>query len=116
MSFIYPRVVSISRPAAQTGVGAIGYGGQTKATETQVAQALPASIQAKKEGSRPDAGLPGDASKRTYWRVFIPAASLAKGQILARDIVTDDLGTRYQVLAPYWNSLGHNLMCELLET
>jgi hypothetical protein len=27
----------------------------------------------------------------------------------------DDLGNRYQVLAPYWDSLGYRLTCALLE-
>lgn len=118
MSFIYPRTVSVTRPAAQTGVGAIGYGGTTQASETAVAgaQNVPASIQHEKEGQRPQTGLPQDVAKRTYWKIFIPFGSVAKGTIKDRDIVTDDESVRYSVAASYWNSLGYALLCERLET
>jgi len=115
MSFLYPRVISITRPNPQTGVGAISYGGVEATNETAVAAGLPASIQLKKSGNRPDTGLPADAQNKTDWTVFIPAACAANGTINARDIVTDDLGVRYQVTAPYWNSLGYALLCERLE-
>jgi hypothetical protein len=114
MSFLYPRTVTITRSNAQTGFGAIGYGGVTKANETLIAANLPASIQLQKSRGGQEAGLPADTSK-VYWKVLIPLAAAAKGLIQARDIVTDDLGERYQVAAPYWNSLGHNLLCERLE-
>lgn len=114
-SFLYPRTVSITRPGTQTGVGVQPYGGETPGTETPVANGLPASIQLERAKGKTDADLPGDAA-RTFWRVFIPAASAARGLIDTRDIVTDDLGQRYQVTAPYWNSLGHSLMVERLET
>ncbi len=116
MSFLYPRTISITRPAAQVGVGAIGYGGQAAATETSVASGLPATIQLKKEGKAPDAHLPGDISKRTLWRIMIPLQSAALGLIKDRDIVTDDLGLRYQVMAPYFSSLGYDILAERLET
>lgn len=112
MSFLYPRTISISRPVAQVGVGAIGYGGQTEATETVLFTGIQASIQQKKEGQKPDLGLPGDTSKRSMWRIFI---LLARGSLKDRDIVTDDEGIRYQILAAYWNSLGYNCACERLE-
>ncbi|MDW3683104.1 hypothetical protein RA280_15365 [Cupriavidus sp. CV2] len=115
MSFIYPRTVAITRPNAQTGVGAVGYGGLVASAETAVASALPASIQLDRTGRKPDAGLPGDAAGKTLWKVFIPAASAAKGLIQARDVLKDDLGIRYQVTAPYWNSLGYALLVERLE-
>lgn len=118
MSFLYPRTVSVSRPKAQTGVGQAAYGGTTESAETAVAgaQNLPANIQLAKEGRKPTADLPGDVSKTTFWKVFIPLAAVANGVIKERDVVTDDLGLRYIVTAPYWNSLGYNLFCERAET
>lgn len=117
MSFLYPRTVTITRPTQPTGIGAVGYGGETTSAETAVVAAgVAASIQLAKDRGKPDANLPADAGK-TLWKVFIPvAAAVPLGTIQVRDIVTDDLGQRYQVAGPYWNSLGHNLLCERLET
>lgn len=115
MSFLYPRTVSVTRPAAQVGVGTLPYGGMVKVNETAVVAGLPASIQMNKVRGMPEADLPADAGK-THWRVFIPGSAAALGVIAVRDVLTDDLGQRYQVIAPYWNSLGHTLLCERLET
>jgi hypothetical protein len=115
MSFVYPRTITISRPEVQAGAGNQGYFGLSPGSETPVASDLPASIQEKKEGRNPDAGLPSDIAKRTMWRIFIPAGSAANGLIQDRDIVTDDSNVRYQVGAAYWNSLGYNLLAERLE-
>jgi hypothetical protein len=82
--------------------------------ETSIATGLPASIQLAKERGKPEANLPADGGK-TLWKVFIPLSAAALGLIESRDIIKDDLGTRYQVIGPYWNSLGHNLLCERLE-
>ena len=113
MSFLYPRTVAITRPTSAPSVGLQAYGGTVVASETSVATGLSASIQLKKQqGASDDPGLPGNAG-RTQWRIFIPATAL--GLIETRDVVTDDLGQRYQVTGPYWNSLGHTLLCERLE-
>jgi hypothetical protein len=114
MSFLYPRTVTVSRPQNQIGVGSMPYGGLVTTNETVVARGLPASIQMNKARGKTDANLPADAGK-TVWHVFIPAAAAPLGQILVRDVLTDELGQRYQVVAPYWNSLGHTLTCERLE-
>lgn len=115
MSFLYPRTIAVSRPGTQPGVGAQGYGGELPSTETPVASGLPASIQFYKERGHNEAQLPGDVGK-TYDRILIPASAAALGLIRSRDIITDDLGLRYAVVKPYWNSLGYNLMVERLET
>ena len=114
MSFIYPRVIAITRPTAQTGIGAVGYGGNTKVAETPIVSGIPASIQLKKEGSAPPTNLPGDVSKRPFYLVMIPLAAVAFGIIKRQDIVTDELGNRYQVQSDYWNSLGYALLTEEL--
>ena len=50
------------------------------------------------------------------WRLFTPRAALARGALQVRDVVTDDLGVRYQVAAPYWNSLGYAALLERLDS
>lgn len=111
MSFVFPRVVKISRPAEQAGVGLQGYGGNLPGEETEIACNLPASVQRKRESGRNDLKLPSDG-KPGNWHVFIKAD---RGLIRDRDIITDDLGERYQVIGNYWGSLGYNCSCEKLE-
>lgn len=115
MSFLYPRTVTVTRPGTQPGFGAQGYGGELPSTETAVASNLPASIQFYRERGPNEARLPGDMQK-TYSRAYIPASAAANGLIKTRDILTDDLGQRWAVVQPYWNSLGFSLMVERLET
>lgn len=114
MSFLYPRLVAISRQAPVTGGGVKPYSGMEPAEETSIASGLPASIQLAKERGKTEAALPSDASK-TLWKVFIPLAYAPLGLIQDRDIATDDLGLRYQVQGAYWNSLGANLLVQRLE-
>lgn len=113
MSFLYPRTVSVRRPNPQTGTGAIGYGGETAANETQLLAGLPASIQHRSGKGKQGGSLPADAPSRADWYIFIRAPNL--GDITENDIVVDDLGKRYQVIAGYWNSLGYRVSAELLQ-
>lgn len=117
MSFIYPRIVSVTRANPLPGVGAQPYSGVTEANETPVAgaQELPASIQAKRFRGKPEGDTPSDNPERVAWEIFIPLPNSTLGVIQERDIVTDDQAKRYVVSAPYWNSLGYRLSCELLE-
>lgn len=116
MSFIYPRTVAITRPNVDVAPGyTLNYSGVLPSQETPVASGLPASIQLKKEKGRPNANLPADQEAKTLWSIFIPAGSAALGLIQNDDIATDDLGVRYQVLGPYWNSLGYALIAERLD-
>lgn len=114
MSFLYPRVATFHRPGAQTGIGAQSYGGQAVCAETVVATGVRCSIQERREGQNSPVGLPGDGTKPT-WYVFIPRAGLANGTIRDRDILIDDFGGRYQVLAAYWDSLGYRITVATLE-
>lgn len=116
MSFIYPRVVAITRPNQQTAVGAVAYSGLLPSDESPIAASLPASIQLDRSGKDPLGQTPSDTDGRTNWRILIPRAAAALGLIKQGDVVTDDLGLRYKVTGPYWNSLGHNLLCELMNT
>ncbi len=82
-------------------------------TETIVAVGLSASIQQIKESKQPMENLPGDTVRGTLWSIFIRKP---RTLIRDRDIITDDLGVRYQVTAAYWNSLGYKALCERLQT
>ncbi|MFM0630768.1 hypothetical protein [Paraburkholderia xenovorans] len=116
MSFIYPRVIKISRQPSATGGGLQPYSGMNPAAEVDLFIDLPASIQQKSTGGRPDPGLPADAANRSLWRVFMPrSVNLPPESVLRGDIVTDETGQRYMVSAPYINSLGPNLLVERLE-
>lgn len=114
MSFLYPRRVQFLRPGAQAGEGKLGYGGETEADEAVVAEDIPCNIELRREGQKNTAGLPGDGTRPTY-DARIPRRALANGTVLDRDVMVDDLGQRYLVVANYWNSLGYALRVERLE-
>lgn len=116
MSFIYPRTIKITRQAPVTAVGAVQYSAVQASQETNVAVGLPASIQLDRTGRKPDANLPADIAGRTLWRILIPLSAAAQGLIQANDVIIDDLNVRYQVVGPYWNSLGYNLLVDRLGT
>ena len=115
---MYPRTIAVTRPSAPVGVGYTGgYSGALKSTETPVVSGIAASVQAKTTMARPVAGaLPSAAPGPIVWRVFIARGIVADGVIKDRDIITDDLGRRFQVEAAYSNSMGWNIACTALET
>jgi hypothetical protein len=94
------------------GVGALDYQGLDPTQETVIATSLPASIQKSKNLRNPPSGLPSDIVRNTSWDIFFKSPN---GTLQSRDIIVDDLGVRYQVTAPYWNSLGYKAECERLE-
>lgn len=115
MSFLYPRTVSVSRPASETAIGAVGYGGAALPPGATLFTGLAASIQYKRARSRPDAGLPSDPDGSIAgWDIFI-RRGVKLGDIRDRDIITDDLGNRYVVVGAYWNSMGFKLSTNILE-
>jgi len=118
MSFLYPRVIVVTRPSAPVGAGYTGgYAGALKSTETAVVSGIAANIQAKTTMGRTLAGtLPSAAPGPIVWRVFIALGLVADGVIKDRDIITDDLGRRFQIEAAYSNSMGWNIACIRLET
>lgn len=116
MSFIYPRTIAITRPVPIAAAGDVGYSGASADSETPIASGIPCSIQFKKPSGGLAAHLPADVVAKSMWVVFIPlGAAISLGAVNDRDLVTDDLGKRYQVAADYWNSLGYALVCERLE-
>jgi hypothetical protein len=111
MSFLYPRTITIKRAAAQTGVGAIGYGGAIAAEEQMLIEGIPASIQNTRLGRESKVGLPTDVPQ-SIWKIFY---NVDAALVRERDIIYDDLGRRFRIIAANPHSLGYTSMCELLE-
>lgn len=114
MSFLYPRTIAIHRPAGQPGSGRLPYGGQVQGDELEIAKDIPASIQERKELGNNLTGLPSDTKTPTHW-IFVPRGKLANGTVKTGDIAIDELGIRYQISAPYWDSLGYRMSAITLE-
>lgn len=112
MSFLYPRLISIARPGVDDSVGEQGYSGLSPDNETPVAAGIPAHIQADRQGTAPAARLPSDAAGQSTWKIIFKAAN---GLARNRDVITDDQGLRYQVIAAYWGPLVTTCRCEILE-
>lgn len=115
MSFLFPRTIKITRAAHQDGQGAVGYGGMNPAQTTTVAEAVPASVQAKNGGRVNPTALPGDTMP-AQWRILVPSGLLAEGDVKDRDFIEDDLGRRFQVTADYFHPMGASFTCDRLET
>ncbi|QAU22590.1 hypothetical protein EO087_00220 [Dyella sp. M7H15-1] len=96
--------VTLWRPQQQPGVGALGYGGSTKSNETEVATSFPASVlAATKTGHAPN-NLPGDVA--AAWYTLLLPALPGGAQLLAHDVLTNDLGYRYVLLSVELSTLG----------
>lgn len=116
-TFLYPRVVAITRPVGPSGKGYVGYSGAEASEETPVASGVPASIQVDRSSSRQRSDdLPAAPPSPVVWKIYIPAfANIAKGAIEDRDVATDDNGDRYQIEAAYWHPMGWTLSAIRLE-
>ena len=106
MSFLFPRAVTLSRPNADAGVGARPYSGLAQANETTILTTS-AHIQPDRQGKPPLEGLPGDAVGQPTWKLIL---KLPRGTVQKRDVLTDDLGTRYQVAYSAWTPLGTTVL------
>jgi hypothetical protein len=113
---VAPRTISIRRSTefAPSDLGAQPPQGLTETSETILASGLTASIQRETRGTAEAAHLPGDIATRIQWRIIVPG--VAFGTIEARDVIQDELGDRFQVLANYWVGFGYKLLCETLLT
>ena len=124
---IYPRTIELRRNETNAGpadtvIGLAGYSGAEATTsptnpadEAVLFTGIPASIQAKRYGTKNAGGLAQDMVWLPAWDIFISAQALAKGTVRDRDIIVDDEGYRYQVGQAYWNRLGHKIICIRLE-
>lgn len=91
------------RPQQQTGVGALGYGGDVDANEIMLMQQWPCSILQGTKGEKGGINLPGDA--RDPWRaILVPA--FAGVNLRSGDIVKDNLANRYVISSAELTDLG----------
>ena len=109
--FLYPRTIKITRPNSPSSFGAAGFEGDDPANESIVIASTKAGIQLDRVGETASSNLP-TSSRMGRWRILIPAKKAKLGTINKNDIVTDDLGIRYQVFDNYWTPLGYQLMVE----
>lgn len=125
-TFLYPRMCSHRRPvsnavqAERNGVssfGVLGYGGVAQVTDPDpagiaeeiIATGLPCDIAPGGSGkaTRTGGGLPADSPGPIHWQFTFPKGTFAKGAMKDRDILIDEEGNRYQVVAAYWTPLGY---------
>jgi hypothetical protein len=100
------RVISFTRPAAQTSTGVNSYGGVTAANVTPLMSAWPASVLVASREGRSLANLPSDTSV-SYWTVLLPACP---GVVLqTADLMSDDLGRNGVVATTELTGLGWRL-------
>lgn len=125
MSFVYPRQISVFRWTTDLTPSSPGFQSyqepQTSSHNTEIWQTTPVftgikcSIQEYRSGTRPIDNLPGSSLVTPTVKIFIPRQQLSLGQVVVRDYLLDDLGIQYQVIDPYWNSLGYRLYTVYLQ-
>lgn len=123
---VYPRTISIYRLPARAG-GSGGAAGPLPYQESQARNgnpvwqttalftSIPCSIQEETRGKESATALPG-SQLIPLWRIYIPFAALAKGSLLVHDYLLDDLGVKYQISSPYWDSLGYRAFAIIEES
>ena len=107
------RVVSIVRPALQTGVGANSYGGYLASGASTLVSNWPASILGIGDGVDAKAGLPNEQADAglTILLPKAPAVLLSAG-----DLIADDLGRSILIGAAELTDLGWRLNARLAST
>jgi hypothetical protein len=100
------NTIDVLRPQQQTGVGAVGYGGDTDDNETPLLTGWPASVLQGTKGEKSETHLPGD-TRTPWWAVLLPA--LGGVTIKTNDLITDDLGRRLIVSSAELSDLGWRL-------
>lgn len=107
------RTINVLRPQQQTGLGAVGYGGDTDANETPLMTGWPASVLQGTKGEKNEVNLPGDV-RNPWWQILMPAFP---GVVLqSADIITDDIGRRYIVSSAELTDLGWRMTAMSAQT
>jgi hypothetical protein len=107
------RIVTFSRPAAQTDTGVNNYGGVTADDVVSLLSNWPASVLAAPGSGRPQANLPSDSSV-SFWTVLLPAYP---GTVLRpADLMSDDLGRNAVVLTSELSELGWRVTVKQVTT
>lgn len=107
------RTINVLRPQQQTGLGAVGYGGDTDANETALMTAWPASVLQGTKGEKGEVSLPGD-TRSPWWAILLPA--VAGVTLRTSDIVTDDLSRRYVISSAELTDLGWRITAQQAQT
>lgn len=81
--------------------------------ETEIASGLAAHIQVDKGSLAPQAKLAADAAYQTFWKIIFKAP---RGLARRGDVITDDIGNRYQVVSSDWGSMVTTCRAQILET
>ena len=113
MSFLLKNTISIRRPRPMVGVGFQGYSALDPANEDVIAANLPARVQMDRQGTAPDARLPGDAAGQSIWKIIFKGK---RDLTRTHDIIVDELGNRYQVIASAWGRLVTTCRCQILQS
>jgi hypothetical protein len=100
------RIISFTRPAAQTSTGVNPYGGNTAGGVSPLMANWPASVLVASREGRPLADLPGDTSV-SYWTVLLPGCTEVVLQ--TADLMADDLGRNGVVVTTELTGLGWRL-------
>ncbi len=100
------RVVSFARAQIGGAVGLATYGGLRRANAAPLLTQWPASVISAR-GGVDRAGLPGDLNL-AGWSVLLPA--VARIQLRASDLMTDDLGRAGVVTSAELSELGWRLL------
>lgn len=111
----YPRTIVFRRPSQPVQAGPGAYSGLLPANETLIIANIPANIQIDRTGRPSEARLPADAIGNPTHKFFVPTALLYVGQIKERDVIVDEVGSRYQIVAIEWQTLGVQIRAQLLE-
>ncbi len=113
MSFLLKNTISIRRPKPMDGVGLQPYSGLDPANEEIIAANMPARVQMDRQGTAPDARLPGDAAGQSIWKILFKGP---RGLAQTHDILVDELGNRYQVIAAVWGQFVTTCRCQILQS
>lgn len=108
------RVLTLYRPQQQTGVGAVGYGGNTEENQTAIASGFPASVLQGSKGQRGEVNLPGDV--RSPWWVMLLPNLPGNAYLRTNDIAIDDFGRRYTFSSVEQTDLGWRITAIETET
>jgi hypothetical protein len=106
------RTINVLRPQQQTGVGALGYGGDTAANETVLMTAWPASVLQGTKGEKSEVNLPGDV-RNPWWSILVPYCGVT---LRSGDIVADDLARRYVISSAELTDLGWRITAAQAQT
>lgn len=107
------RTVNVLRPQQQTGVGAVGYGGDVDSNETEMMHQWPAAVLQGTKGEKNDSQLPGD-TRSPWWAILLP--HYAGVTLRSADIITDDLARRYVISSAELTDLGWRITAMQAQT